>query len=62
MTSLLPPPWGKGARSNAAKRNDVRRHLRGIGCRTMACGARERAADVEREIKRLRGDDDRFGI
>jgi hypothetical protein len=61
MTSLLPKPWGSGTRNNSKKRNYLKRHLKDIEYRTMACDRREQAADVERAIKHERGHEYRFG-
>ena len=61
MTSLLPKPWGSGGRNNSDKRKYLRHQLRNIEYRTMACDTREQAAAVEREIKRDRGHEYRFG-
>lgn len=61
MCSLVPKPWGCGVRNNSAKREYVEENIDDIEYRTMACDSREQAAAVEREIKRDRGHEYRFG-
>lgn len=51
MSSLLPKPLGRGTRNNAAKRDYVLAHLGEIEYRTLACGSRREAAQLERERK-----------
>ncbi|MFG0293948.1 MAG: hypothetical protein ACF8MJ_12455 [Phycisphaerales bacterium JB050] len=61
MSSLVPKPWGCGTRNNSKKREYVACFINDIEYRTMACDTREQAAAVEREIKRDRGHEYRFG-
>jgi hypothetical protein len=51
MTSLLPPPFGAGHRSNADKRDYVLENLGDIEYRTAAHATRGEARVYERELK-----------
>jgi hypothetical protein len=51
MTSLLPPPWGAGRRSNSKKRDYVLRYLDRIEYRTLACTGEEEATLREDELR-----------
>lgn len=50
LTSLLPPPYGRGRRNNFLKREYVRRHIRDIEYRTVAFKDANEARAREREL------------
>ena len=49
MSSLLPPPWGRGTRNNTEKRNFVLKHLSSIEYRTCACATKAEAQSLEKK-------------
>jgi hypothetical protein len=51
MTSLLPPPLGRGTRNNAKKRSYIENNLPVIEYRTIACDSRESAVRVEDRLR-----------
>lgn len=52
MTSLLPPPHGRGTRNNDAKRQYVLDNIGDVEYRTMACVDRPSAALAEKSLRR----------
>jgi hypothetical protein len=51
MTSLLPPPLGKGTRKNADKRKYVGAHLGSLEYRTHAFATKDAAEEFEDELR-----------
>ena len=61
FSSLLPKPYGKGARNNKVKREYCLTHLADLEYRTLATTTRNEAAAIEREIKKTCGSQYLFG-
>lgn len=56
MTSLLPAPFGRGTRNNAAKRAAIFERLGHVEYRTFACATVEDAKTLESAMKARKAD------